>query len=73
MSFTLSWDCLLLEGITHLARHTFATIALNNKVDINSVQAMMGHTNSRMTQRYAKIMNSTIKENMNQLKKQIAL
>jgi len=57
----------------HLARHTFATIALNNKVDISSVQAMMGHTNSRMTQRYAKIMNSTIKENMNHLKNKISL
>jgi len=57
----------------HLARHTFATVSLNNNVDLSSVQAMMGHTNSRMTQRYAKIMNSTIKENMKNLNKKIAL
>ncbi|WP_034671739.1 site-specific integrase [Epilithonimonas caeni] len=40
----------------HTARHTFATtITLNNGVPLETVSKMLGHTNIRMTQHYAKI------------------
>ena len=39
---------------THICRHTFATIALMETRDISAVQASLGHTEIKMTQRYAK-------------------
>ncbi len=39
---------------THICRHTFATIALMATKNLSAVQASLGHTEARMTQRYAK-------------------
>ena len=39
---------------THILRHTFATIALMETKNLSAVQASLGHTEVRMTQRYAK-------------------
>ena len=39
---------------THICRHTFATVALMATKDISAVQASLGHTEIKMTQRYAK-------------------
>ena len=39
---------------THICRHTFATIALMGTKNLSAVQASLGHTEIRMTQRYAK-------------------
>ena len=39
----------------HCARHTFAVMALNNGVPIESVSRILGHTNITTTQIYAKI------------------
>ena len=51
---------------SHLARHTFATILLNTGVDMVSVSKILGHANSRITERvYAKILPNTI---MNRVK-----
>ena len=39
---------------THICRHTFATIALMTTKNLPAVQASLGHSEMRMTQRYAK-------------------
>ena len=39
---------------THICRHTFATIALMETKNLSAVQASLGHTEMRMTQKYAK-------------------
>lgn len=46
---------------SHLARHTFATTLLNNGVDMVSVSKVLGHSNSRITEKvYAKMLPDTI-------------
>ena len=39
---------------THIARHTFATLALMSEGKIASVQAALGHQNEKITAKYAK-------------------
>ena len=45
---------------SHMARHTFATYMLNNGADMHNVSAMLGHTNIRQTQRYAKVLAKSV-------------
>ena len=40
---------------THILRHSYATGALMATKSISAVQATLGHTSSRMTERYAKV------------------
>lgn len=44
----------------HLARHSFATLALAHDVPVEDVARMLGHTDIKTTQIYAKILNTTI-------------
>lgn len=44
----------------HLARHSFATLALAHDVPIENVAKMLGHTDIKTTQIYAKILHSTV-------------
>ena len=46
---------------THCARHTFATtVTLANNVSIENVSKMLGHKSIKMTQHYARILDSSI-------------
>lgn len=49
----------------HIARHTFATtVTLSNGVPIESVSRMLGHTNIKTTQHYAKILDKKVSDDM---------
>jgi site-specific recombinase XerD len=53
-----------------MARHTFATtITLSQGVPIESVSEMLGHSNIKITQIYAKILKSKIKKDTAELMK----
>lgn len=60
--------CGIKKNLTfHLARHTFATLALSKGVPMESVSKMLGHTNIKTTQIYARITNKKIEHDMEQL------
>lgn len=60
--------CGIKKNLTfHLARHTFATMSLNKGVPMESVSKMLGHTNIKTTQIYARITNKKIEHDMEQL------
>lgn len=52
----------------HTSRHTFAsTVTLANNISLEVISKMMGHTNTRMTSRYAKLVDKAIGEQMDKL------
>ena len=55
----------------HIARHSFATLALAHDVPIENVARMLGHQNIRTTQIYAKVLKSTIERHAVNLQKAI--
>lgn len=55
----------------HVARHTFATIALAHDVPMENVSRMLGHTNTRTTAIYAKILDSTIQRHAEELEEEL--
>lgn len=50
---------------THTARHSFATsVALANNVSIENVAKMLGHSDTKMTRHYAKVLDKSIMRDM---------
>lgn len=66
-------DIAILCGINkritfHTSRHTFAsTVTLANNISLEVVSKMLGHTNTRMTTHYAKLVDKYIGEQMDKL------
>ena len=62
--------CLIKKSLTtHTARHSYATsVCLANGVSIENVAKMLGHTNIKMTQRYARVLDSSILKDMNNVR-----
>lgn len=55
-----------------MARHTFSTtITLSQGVPIESVSKMLGHTNIRTTQIYARITNEKVSNDMDILSEKL--
>ena len=60
--------------ITHVARHTAATIVfLANKVSLENVAKILGHSNVRTTQHYAKVLDSSIMRDIQEVDKKFSL
>ena len=55
----------------HVARHTCATYLLNSGVPIEIVQHILGHSDLRTTKIYAKMLNSTVREEMKKINKKL--
>ena len=59
---------------THVARHTAATVVfLANDVSMENVSKILGHSNIRMTQHYAKVLDSSIMREMVNVEKNFSI
>lgn len=73
MKFTLLYTCSHSPILSHLSRHTFAsTVCLKNGVSIGAIQKMLGHTKQSTTNIYARIMDSTVADEMDQLARKLS-
>jgi len=53
---------------THTARHTFATtVTLSNKISIEVVAKMLGHSSINMTKKYARVVDDFISRDMSKI------
>lgn len=59
---------------THTARYSFSTsVTLANGVSIENVAKMLGHSNTKMTQHYAKVLDKSILRDMENVQKRFAV
>ena len=66
LRFIFTCPLFLAQPITfHLARHTFATMMLTLGADLYTTSKLLGHTDVKMTQVYAKIVNRKKDEAVN--------
>lgn len=56
---------------THVARHTFAVMALNMGVSIENLAKMMGHADIKTTQVYAKVLNTSVQSEFEKMQDEI--
>ena len=54
-------------NITYIARHTFATLALNQGMPLETLQKVLGHKTIISTQVYAELVNPKIKEDTDKM------
>jgi len=67
--------CDISKNLTfHLARHTFATtVTLRNGVPIETLSEILGHTSTKTTQIYGRILDARILSDMLNLQSKLAL
>ena len=51
----------------HCGRHTFATLAINNGMDLYTLSKYLGHNDVKVTQIYAKLINKKKDEAINKI------
>lgn len=64
------FTCLLTAALWvlfHCARHSFASLLLENGVDIYTIKSLMGHTNVKTTQIYTHIVDAAKEKAANTL------
>lgn len=67
--------CLLtgtLWVLFHLSRHSFAVLALNYGMPIESVSKILGHTNITTTQIYAKVTNAKLENDISAFESKVS-
>ena len=66
--------CVIRKNLTtHAARHSYATsVCLANGVSLENVAKMLGHSNIKMTQHYARVLDSSILRDMMQVERAIS-
>lgn len=66
--------CMIRKNLTtHCARHSYATsVCLANGVSLENVAKMLGHSNIKMTQHYARVFDSSILRDMMQVERAIS-
>ena len=52
----------------HTARHTYATLCLSQGVSLKNVSKMLGHASVKITERYARVLDSSILHDMNAIR-----
>ena len=52
---------------SHMGRHSFGTFLISADIPIESIAKMMGHSNIRTTQGYARITDDKISKDMDKL------
>ena len=57
----------------HTARHTYATLCLSQGVSLKNVSKMLGHASVKMTERYARVLDSSILRDMNNIRETMNL
>ena len=66
----ISRICGFSEHLTfHVARHTFATMAMTNGMPIESISSILGHTNIATTQIYAKLTSAKLSGDVDRLER----
>lgn len=56
---------------THTGRHTYATsVCLANGVSIENVAKMLGHSDTKMTRHYARVLDKSILKDMRKVNEQ---
>jgi len=65
--------CGIFKELTfHMSRHTFATtVTLSNNVPIETVSKMLGHTDLKTTQHYAKLLDTRVASDMGKLEERL--
>ena len=60
--------------IIHCARHSYATsVCLANGVSIENVAKMLGHSDTKMTRHYAKVLDKSIMHDMQSVNSKFAV